>query len=112
MSLFVLEISGFGTNSSNPMHMAQIDPAREYTIQEVADSGFIPHVETYSKVYNLITVGVPDEENQLKKTRVPATETSTDKIKAINPKPWGKISGKLLVKGEEIIKFLDIHNLR
>lgn len=92
--------------------MPNIDPEREYSIQEVADAELIPHVTTYSKVYGLLTVTVPNEEKSGRNKRVPATETTADHIKAINPTPWGKISGKLSVKGEELIKFLDIHNLR
>ena len=93
--------------------MTKIDPKKQYTINEVVDQRLIPGIEGYTGLYNLLTVKVPATTGKLKHKRAPATETTKTTIKADESlKPWNKISSKIMVKGEEIIKFLKIHNLQ
>lgn len=91
--------------------MSKIDPNKEYFIQEILDKKFIPGIAGYTGLYNLLTI--KDFNGEGKNKRFLAEETTERNIKAINSgQPWNKIAGKIKVKGEEIIKFLKIHNLQ
>ena len=92
--------------------MNTIDPVKEYSLQEVVDNRFIPHVTGYAKMYNMVTERVANSQKENGMDRVLVAETSPTKIKPVDTKaPWNKISGKILVRGEEILKFLKIHGM-
>ncbi len=89
--------------------MKNIDPSREYALKEVIDLQLIPGINGYAKLYNLVTTKSL-EEGTLVRSLV--EETTQKKIKPINTKlSWNKISSKIKIKGEELIKFAQIHNL-
>lgn len=87
----------------------EIEVKRKYYLQEVVDNKFIPSIETYGALYNLVTF----LSNAKKKDeRILNKNTEAGKLKAEHEgHPWGKISGKIFVEGAEIIKFLKLNNL-
>lgn len=89
--------------------MRNIDPTKEYPLQEVIDLQLIPGIKGYAKLYNLVTTKKTEEG---KTVRSLVRKTTKQTIKPLNTKmAWNKISCKIKIKGEEIIKFLQIHNL-
>jgi len=99
--------------------MTAIDPNKEYSIQEVVDNQFIPHIKGYSGLYNLVTVKVLDESKKWadgtikeKYVRALVPETTLTALKPVDSKAgWRKISGKITIQGLEILKFLKAHNI-
>ena len=90
----------------------KIDPVKKYTLKEIAELGLIPSVKGYASVYNLVTNMIPSSANKLGFKKEIAQTTTGTSIKAIHDgQPWNKISGKIKVRGSEIIKFLQITKL-
>jgi len=89
-----------------------IQPNRNYALKEVLAERLIPNVTGYSALYKLVTVTQPNNSKKLGVSRKLAKETTHEKIKAesIN-NPWNTISGKITVKGSEVLKFLKINKL-
>lgn len=86
-----------------------INPNVRYSLEEIVEKKFIPGINSYPALYNLVT-NVAAKEG--KKTRALNKETNKRGIKVESDgRPWSKISGKLFIQGKEIIKFLLIHNL-
>lgn len=98
----------------------KISAGKKYSLQEVAKLNLIPGVSTYQVVYSLVTESGPREvldkdSNKMVKRdgHVLCTETTSRKIKPINTgRPGKAISGKLVIEGSEIIKFLKLNNLK
>lgn len=88
-----------------------IDVNKKYSLQEVVDLRLIPGVTGYYQLYNMVTDKVVDSTKKVGHSRRLATETTAKQIKAESDTPWTKISGKIYIKGIEIIKFRKIHNL-
>lgn len=89
-----------------------INPNKKYSLNEIVDLKLIPSVDSidssYGRVYNLVTHFSTDG----KKTRILNDATTQRTIKAEHQgTPWGKNYGKILVKGSELIKFLQINKL-
>ena len=71
------------------------------------DLKFIPGVVSYQIMYRMVTQEQPNS-----RKRVPVTVTTREVIKfEYSSRPGSKISGKFYIRGEELIKFLKIHNL-
>lgn len=88
----------------------KVDPDRAYSLMEIAELGLIPGVTSREIAYNLATNQKRNKNNA--RTRVPCTKTTDRKLKAVNSgKPFWKITGKLFVKGEDILKFLELNHL-
>lgn len=92
--------------------LSKIDPTREYTLQEIVSGGLIPGVDGYAGVYNLVNIKKPDPSKKTGYTHVLVGETSQKHIHASHKgNPWNKISGKIVVSGREIVKFLHINKI-
>lgn len=89
--------------------MTKIDSKKMYSLTEIAEMQMIPGVRTYGVVYNLVSRVKEDTDG---KERLLNEETTKTCIKAEDTgKPWNKISGKIMVSGSELIKFLKLNNL-
>jgi len=97
-------------------HALTVNPSKDYTLPEIVEAEFIPFVRSYPKAYSLVTQKEVDVagKNKAGYTRVKrlqdVTTATTLKAKHIGD-PTCKISGKIVVEGLEIIKFLKIHKL-
>lgn len=89
-----------------------IIPSKLYSLQEIIQEEFVPGVNTHTKIYNLITkrIRIPDEGYKYK--RIPARRTNRIHIAPIDTgKVQKKISGKMFVKGSEIIMYLQLNHI-
>ena len=92
--------------------LSKINPMREYSLDEVLAENLIPGVKGYAGLYGLIKIKVPDASNKTGYTRVLAPKTDKKHIAAMhNGNPWNKINGRLKIKGQEIVRFLNLNNL-
>lgn len=92
--------------------LSKIDPTREYELQEIVDKGLIPGVTGYAGAYNLVNVKIPDTSKKTGYTHVLAEVTTSKHIKATHKgKPWNKISGKIVILGGDIVKFLHLNKI-
>lgn len=89
----------------------KINPEKLYSLKEIAKNELIPGNTSYSKIYSLAHVKQDNPQNKMGYEFVPAGETTVKTIKAkAVQKPWvTQISGKLYIKGEELIKFLNLN---
>ena len=86
-----------------------IQPNKEYSLKEIISLQLIPGVVTYVQAYNLAARLSTDGKNE----RIINTVTSIRTLKSRHQgNPWNKISGKILIEGKEIIKFLQINKLK
>jgi len=89
--------------------MKDIDPSKEYSLQDVVDHQFIPGVKGYAKAYDLVTTKELEDE---KFVRCLVKETTRAHLKPIDSKRgWNKISCKIKIEGKEIVKFLQLNDL-
>ena len=89
-----------------------INPQEKYSLQEILDNKLVRGIDTYIVLYRLVTKQVQDEESKNGKRNIPNDLTSRTTIKSAHEgKPWNKISGKIFVKGSELLKFIEINNL-
>ena len=97
---------------SKKQEKVPINKFKEYSLNEVVDLKLIPGVR-YCSLYKLVTEGKVSKMNKVKNhTKNLCQQTTYKSIKAEqNNPPWARISGKIYVRGSELIKFLDINNL-
>ena len=85
-----------------------INPSKIYSMNEIVEKKLIPGGDTYGRIYNLVTHLSTDGKDE----RILNTKTTERSIKAEHlGTVWGKNSGKIIVQGKEIIKFLQINKL-
>ncbi len=92
--------------------LTSINPITKYTLDEIWKNNLIPRVNSYTTIYNLVTEKRV-QINGIKKytKRKLQTITTPQTLKAVHDgSPWGKIRGKILVEGKEIILFRKINN--
>jgi len=88
----------------------EIDPDREYTLEEIVEEDLVPIAGGYSGLYNRVTQKIDNPKKSLGYSRVPAKETTITTIKQCdNKRPWNSISQKITVSGSELIKFLEFN---
>ncbi len=85
-----------------------INPTKMYSQKEIVDLKLIPGADTYGRIYNLVTHLSKDGKDE----RIINIETTNRSLKSEHlGTKWSKNSGKILVAGKEIIKFLQINKL-
>lgn len=96
------------------MNAPTIDPAKEYFLDDIWQNGIIEGVDTYQKVYQLVTVpeAVKDGKDETVR-RTLAQKTTRTSLKSYSKTRVGaKINGKIRVKGSELIKFLELNEVK
>lgn len=97
------------------MSVPTIDPSKEYFLDDIWQNELIEGVDTYQKVYQLVTVPevMKDENGSESVHRVLAQKTTRTSLKSYSKTRIGaKISGKIRVKGSELIKFLELNGAK
>ena len=84
--------------------MKAIDPKKIYTLQEIVENKILAGVTRYTVMYNLVT-----RRDEIMKKKVLHDTTTKYGIKGTYEQlPWNKIPSRILVAGEELIKFLNL----
>jgi len=92
--------------------MKVINVAKAYTLKEVIDLELIPYIDSTRRLYEMVTVRVPDKTLKKGYRTQLVSETSRNKIKPVQSKaPWGGRINKVKIRGIEIVKFLKLYNL-
>lgn len=90
------------------MENITINPTKKYSMNEIVEQKFIPGGDTYGRIYNLVTHLSTDGKDE----RILNTKTTERSVKAEHlGTVWGKNAGKIIVRGKEIIRFLQINKL-
>ena len=96
--------------SNRNVPITDIKPDRLYGLNNIVSLRLLPGINSKNTLYSLVSEKSKDENGKL--VRVPFKETTYKTIKADNSKlPWLKKPYKILVRGEELIKFRKLNNL-
>lgn len=89
----------------------KIDNDKKYTLNEIVDGNFIKGISGYRAVYHLATVLTEDKDGKGHRSISNKTTKTSLKAQAVK-NPWGKVIKRLLIKGSEINKFLELTGLK
>lgn len=93
------------------MRVKDIKPDAEYSLQEIVEKEMLPGVSGYATIYNLVTNRLVDGTKKTGYRRILNDQTTNKSIKGVQyGRPGLEISGKIFVRGKDLILFRTLNH--